>query len=319
VTAAVYAPGVAILLHEARDDGDLERMLAIRNSLDARPLTLDGYHAERTAAVANLVLIATVDGRDVGAGWAVWGASFAETRTAFVNAWVLADARRQGVGGALVDRLAAFARDSGMTSLRTVVRDDDPESLAFLAGRGLEVAGRGQEGALDLAAVDPTPVVAPPGIEVTTLADRPDLDRAMYDLIMRVRPEVPAMAIEPEPSFDSWFAETIGDSGFLPGLTVLALRDDRLVGVIEIYDNAGGAIYIGMTAVDPEFRRHGIARFLKAELTRRANAAGMVRIETYNDGTNQRIRALNESLGYVYLPWKLILRGPIPAPSRVGA
>jgi hypothetical protein len=53
-------------------------------------------------------------------------------------------------------------------------------------------------------------------------------------------------------------------------------------------------------------------------LAYRAKAAGVVRIETYNDGTNDRIRALNESLGYVYLPWKLKLSGPVPDAIAAG-
>lgn len=293
-------------------------MLAIRNAVDARPLTLEGYHAERTAALGELVLLATLDGEDVGAGEVGWRAFMAEAGFAFVDAWVLPSARHQGVGRALIDRMIGFARDGGMTSLRSVVRDGDDESLGFAARRGFEVTARGQEGMLDLSAIDaPAPPVVP-DVEVTTLADRPDLDRAAYDVMMRVRPEIPAMAGEVAPSFEAWRADTFGDPGFLPGLSVVALHDGRVVGIIEIYDNAEGVIFIGMTAVDPDYRRHGVARLLKAELSHRAKAAGMIRIETYNDGSNERIRALNESLGYVYLPWKLGLKGPIPPAAATG-
>jgi GNAT superfamily N-acetyltransferase len=150
------------------------------------------------------------------------------------------------------------------------------------------------------------------------------LDRAIYDLMMRVRPDVPVLADEPVPTFEAWSADTIEDPGFMPELTVIAIGGGRVVGAVELFDNTGGAIYIGMTAVDPDFRRRGLARLLKVELSRRAKAAGVVRIETYNDGANTGIRTLNESLGYVYLPWRLMLRGPVPvqaleqADSRAG-
>ena len=67
-----------------------------------------------------------------------------------------------------------------------------------------------------------------------------------------------------------------------------------------------------MTAVHPDARRRGVARLLKIELARRARDAGWVGIETYNDGSNERIRGLNESLGYVYDPPYVSLRGPLP-------
>jgi hypothetical protein len=36
---------------------------------------------------------------------------------------------------------------------------------------------------------------------------------------------------------------------------------------------------------------------------------------TYNDGSNDRIRALNESLGYAYDAPRIVLRGPIRLPG----
>jgi RimJ/RimL family protein N-acetyltransferase len=90
------------------------------------------------------------------------------------------------------------------------------------------------------------------------------------------------------------------------------VRDGRLVGSIQIYDNAEGTAFIGMTAVDPGARRQGIARALKVELARRAASTGWHRIETYNDEANIRMRALNEALGYVYMPVYVNLKGPLP-------
>ena len=310
----MYAPGVAVTLQVVSDDRDLDRLLAIRNAIEARPLTVDGWHAENTATIGHLELLAT-DAGDLGAGDVGWGTASAEHGIAFIGAWVLPESRGRGIGRLLVDRLMSFARDGGMTSLRAAVREDDEESLAFATRRGFEVSGRGSEGALDLTSVQTSPPDIPPGIEITTLAERPDLVRDVYDLIMRVRPEIPSARDEPEPSFEAWRADTVEDPGFLTAMTLLALDGGRVVGTIAIYDNSSGVIYIGMTAVDPAYRRQGIARLLKAELSHRSKAAGIVRIETYNDGTNERIRTLNESLGYVYLPWKLLLRGAIPEPA----
>ena len=71
-----------------------------------------------------------------------------------------------------------------------------------------------------------------------------------------------------------------------------------------------------MTATHPDSRRRGIARHLKRELAWRAAAAGLRRIETYNDGANEAIKALNTELGYTYDPPFLMLKGPASRPPE---
>ena len=122
------------------------------------------------------------------------------------------------------------------------------------------------------------------------------------------------------PSFETWLETGSANAGYLGDLSLLAIEDGRLLGAVEVFDNGDDIIFIGMTAVHPGARRRGVARQLKVELERRARAAGIRRIETYNDGTNERIRGLNESLGYAYNPPYVALRGPLPPPreSRPG-
>ena len=307
------ATPIAILEIDVTDDDQLGRMLAVRNQVDLHPLTVAGYRAEITAAVEHLELLATRDGRDVGAAVGGWGAILAEFGESFLEAWVLPDARRLGVGTALVDRLTAFARMHGMTTGRGVVLDGDDDASRFAARYGLQPTGGGSQGFLDLdVAHASTTATLPPGVELTTLAERPDLLHAVYELNVAVRPEIPSAEGQPTPSFEAWDEQTTGDSGFLADLSILAVRDGRLVGSVQIYDNAEGTAFIGMTAVDPGARRQGIARALKVELARRAASTGWRRIETYNDSANIRMRALNEALGYVYMPVYVNLKGPLP-------
>jgi len=298
---------------DVADDDQLGRLLAIRNQIDPRPLTVAGFRAEITAAVEQLELLAVLDGRDVGAAIGGWGAIHGEFGEAFLEAWVLPGARGRGVGTALVDRLAAFSRAHDMTTGRSFVLEGDDASLRFANRYGLVPDGGGQQGFLDLsdahAAASPS---LPPDVELTTLAERPDLLHAVYELNVLVRPEIPSAAGEPIPSFEAWDEQTTGDSGFLADLSILAVRDGRLIGSVQIYDNAEGTAFIGMTAVDPGSRRQGIARALKVELARRAATSGWHRIETYNDGANVRMRGLNEELGYAYQPVFVNLKGPLP-------
>jgi GNAT superfamily N-acetyltransferase len=299
----------------ATTDADLERVLDVRNAIEVEKLTLVGLRAERSAAVASLDLVAETGGRDVGAGSIAWGAISVESRNVFIFAWVLPEERHRGIGGRLLDQLVACARTAGMERMTTLVYADDTDAIAFIERRGLVVDGGGQLGKLDLAAAPVERGVAPiPGVEVAPLAERLDLEHELYDLDMLIHPEVPFLADEPLPSFESWRATGTGDPGFLPELSLVAIEGGRLIGAVQLYDNGDQVAFIGMTNVHPDARRRGVARLLKVELERRARAAGLRRIETYNDGTNERIRGLNESLGYVYNPPYVALRGPLPVP-----
>jgi GNAT superfamily N-acetyltransferase len=256
----------------------------------------------------------------VGAGDIGWSAVSLESSMAFLEAWVVPDARRQGVGGALFTRLSTFAHEHGIGRLNVAVKDGDTASMEFALRRGMTVDGGGSLGNLDLTTLAGTRSVATvSGLVLTSLAERPDLITAIYRLDMAVRPEIPVLANERQPSFEAWNEEVSGASSLLPELSIIALRNDVVVGWLHILENGDSSVFIGMTAVDPGLRRMGIGRSLKEELARRAAAAGRVRIETYNDGENDRIRALNESLGYVYGPRLVLLRGPSAAAGAADA
>jgi GNAT superfamily N-acetyltransferase len=312
-TAARYAAAMTLEVHPATTDAELERLLAVRNVIDQRPLTLAGWNAELGGTLASCALLATLDGRDVGAGRVAWGAMGRDSSLAFVDIWVLKDARERGVGSRLWADLGRFARDRGIERAGAPVVEDDVESMAFAERRGLVITTAGQLGHLDLRddpSADPTPL--PDGITLTTLRERPELEHAVYELENLVRPEIPALTGEPMPTYEAWQAEMTSDDGFLDDLCLVAQRGETVVGVVQMFDGGDRVAFIGMTAVHPSARRMGLARALKLEMARRAATAGWRRIETYNDGSNERIRALNESLGYVYLPRVALLKGPIP-------
>lgn len=294
------------------DDELLARFLAVRNAVDARPLTLAGFRAEAVATIDHHELLATLDGADVGAAGTGWGEIAIESKTVFIDAWVLPEARRRGIGTRLIDRCVRYARDAGMAVARSYVLDGDEGSIRFAERYGMAVVGGGQLGALELTDQHRRPASLPEGIAITTWAERPDLERSIYDLDVLVQPEIPTLALEPTPSFEAWHRQLANDPGFVPGLSVIALRDGQVVGSVIVYDNDEGNAFIGMTAVHPEARRLGIARAMKIELAARAVEAGWRRIETYNDATNERMRGLNVELGYVYQARHVSLKGPLP-------
>jgi GNAT superfamily N-acetyltransferase len=308
-----------VAIREAATDADLERVLAVRNSIEAEKLTLAGFRAERRGSIATLDLLAEADGVDVGSGSVAWGPIGGESRNVFIFAWVPPKHRHQGIGGGLIDRLVAFARDRGMERMTTLVYADDPDAIAFVERRGLTIDGGGQLGRLDLTgSVPDRGSGAIDDVEVATMAQRMDLEHELYEIHRLTRQEIPFLASEPMPSFETWQSTGSANAGYLADLSLLAVERGRLLGAVEVFDSGDDVIFIGMTAVHPEARRRGIARLLKIELERRARAAGIVRIETFNDGTNEPIRTLNESLGYVYNPPYVTLRGPLP-PARGSA
>jgi GNAT superfamily N-acetyltransferase len=299
-------------IRAATTEDDVEAWLALRNAVDPRPLTLAGLRAERTAMLTGLDLLAEVDGRAVGAGAVGWGPVSEESRNVFVDCWVLPDHRRNGIGGRLWAQLTTFAREGGMERATVIVLEGDDASLRFGGRRRLRVDGGGSLGHLDLTTLPEDAAIEPiAGVTVSTFSDRPDLEHDVYELDVLVHPEIPFLAGEPMPSFEAWHATGVDDEGFVPGLSLIAVESGRVIGATQIYDSADGTVFIGMTTVHPDARRRGVARHLKRELASRARVAGIRRIETFNDGTNQRIRALNESLGYVYDPPFIVLRGPL--------
>jgi GNAT superfamily N-acetyltransferase len=307
-------------IRAASGDVDLERVLAVRNAVEHEPQSLAALHAERGNSIATLDLIAEQDGRDVGSGSIAWGPGALETRNVFIFAWVLPPYRHQGIGGALLDGLVAFAREAGMERMTTLVYADEPDSIAFAQHRGLSIDGGGQLGKLDLTTA-PTDRGVPPvdGIEIVSSGSRLDLERAVYELHAVTHAEIPFLSSQPMPSFETWMEMGGEGSGYLRDESVIALEDGRVVGTVDVFDGGEHVMFIGMTAVDPNARRRGIARLMKVELERRARAAGWTRIDTWNDGDNARIRGLNESLGYVYNPPYVSLRGPLPAPRETAA
>lgn len=304
-------------IRAAAGDADLERVLAIRNLVEHEPQSLTALHKERRTGIAALDLIAEQDGRDVASGSVAWGPGSLESHNVFVFAWVLPEYRHRGIGRELLDRLVAFAREAGMERMSTLVYADEPDSIAFVEHRGLTIDGGGQLGKLDLTTAPADRGVEPiDGIELVSSAARPDLDRAVYELHSVTHAEIPMLAGQPMLEFDTWMELGGEGSGYLRNESVLALEHGRVVGTVDVFDGGDHVMFIAMTAVDPNARRRGIARLMKVELERRARAAGWTRIETWNDGTNARIRGLNESLGYVYNPPYVALRGPLPAPGE---
>jgi len=232
----------------------------------------------------------------------------------YAMARVLPEHRRQGVGTLIYDGLSEHAREIGRESLWGRVREDDAESRAFLRNRGFREAGREYEVVLDTAGADATP--APPdGIELVSLAERPDLEPAVHELDCDVAADVPRPEgddFEPQP-FPRWREQYLEGPGAVPQTLIVALVDGEVVGYTGLRRRGATSPTAEnmLTAVRRDWRRRGIATALKREQIARARAAGIEQIFTTNDETNTGMRGVNARLGYRPAPTHIVVTGPL--------
>ena len=298
-------------IERAETDAQLDTLLAIRNAVDQQPISRATFAARESADIGRLRLIARDGTLAVGAGAVSWTATSREAGEASIRVWVLPDRRGCGIGSRIHDDLLAFALEHGLTKGFGQVRAGDQPSLDFARHRGWQVFGRNQFGLFALEEMDvAAPTELPDGIAISSMAERRDLEPAVYALAALTLPEVPSYAGMPAPSFAAW-REEIEEPSYVDSLSLLALDGDQVLGSIQVYDDGDGTAFISMLSVAPAARRRGIARALKLELARRAALAGWRNLETINDGTNDGIRRLNEELGYRYLPEVLLLEASL--------
>jgi len=226
---------------------------------------------------------------------------------------VLPQHRGQGVGTRMYERLSAHARKLGRESLWGRVREDDADSREFLRNRGFREAGREYEVVLDTALAE-TPGEPPDGIELVSLAERPDLEPSVHEVDCEVAGDVPRPEgddFEPQ-SFARWREQYLEGPGAVPETMIAALAGGEVVGYTGLRRRgASSPIAENMlTAVRREWRRRGIATALKREQIARARAAGIEQIFTTNDETNAGMRGVNARLGYQPAPTQIVVTGP---------
>ena len=104
---------------------------------------------------------------------------------------MLADARRQGVGTALLTRISARAAADGKIGLHIPASASRPFAVEFLLHRGFEEHERMTALRLDLAGLVPPAVDPPAGVTLTTLAARPDLVTGVHQVALEAFADIP--------------------------------------------------------------------------------------------------------------------------------
>src|SRR5206468_12009851 len=150
--------------------------------------------------------------------------------------------QRKGVGAALYARGIEELRGRRAVAVRTWVRESMPDSVAWLAHRGLRGLHRSWESRLDVARFDPARFAehaqVPAGIEVVTLADEmaedpgrfPDIHEMDNELAL----DVPRVDPFTPPPLEMFREFVLSGPRALPEACFLAKDGDRYVGVSSL-------------------------------------------------------------------------------------
>jgi GNAT superfamily N-acetyltransferase len=300
-------------------DEDLERLADLMNATSPEdPTTLEEMRWSDRTYPGSTRLLAELDGRAVGAATAGRVYVYPPDYPAWWGSIdVLPEARRHGVGGQLLVAISDAARNAGKNALLIRCVEDRPDGIEFLAHRGFTEFERSKTVSLDLAGrAAPDVASPPPGIELTTIAERPDLVPGVHAVALATFDDIPGgdepMAVGDLAEFrarDVDRAQIPKDAFFV----AIETASDRVVGYASLFMLPGSTTraYHDMTAVLREQRGRGIARTLKAATIAWAIEHGLTTLETGNDEANAPMRALNARLGYRPQPDEVTMRGPL--------
>jgi len=270
---------------------------------DERAQTVE--EIRRAATPESLYLLADLDGRVAGAGVA---GRFDLAGQGFLSPRVLGEARRRGVGTALLRELAEHVQRLGFDRAGTFV--DDPGSLAFAERFGFREVDRDVE---QVRAVGDEPRPEPaPGIEVVSLAERPELfERAYHELALEAFGDF-ALDRPIEILAEDWRREW----QVWPEASFFALAEDELVGMAGLVrdDDRPERAENSLSAVRSDWRRRGIASLLKRTVLAWAAEHELREVYTWTQNGNAAMRTVNERLGYVTRSVGIRVRGPLPLP-----
>jgi GNAT superfamily N-acetyltransferase len=260
--------------------------------------------------------VAWLDDVPVGAGGAGRAYSYpADFPAYWGNLSVLPEHRRKGVGSRMLSALCDVARDAGKQMLVGRTTADRAEAIEFLEHRGFVEHERMKVVRLDLDGLLPPAVEPPAGIEVTSLAARPDLVEGVYAVAQEAMPDIPGDGPMAPGTLEEFRVRdvdrtTIPHDGFAVAIDVASGQAVGYANLMLVPGNPTVAWH-GMTAVARAWRGRGIASALKRATIAWAAANGIDGIETANDHDNAPMRAVNKRLGYRPLPDEVYFRGPV--------
>ena len=297
-------------------DAELERFLAVVDEAAPRANMggVAGLIDWRRQAHDTIWLLADQDEEAVGAGYAVSGWHTPPHR-GIAGALVRPAARGRGIGDQLRRVLERWSAERGITELDAPVSEEDEGSIAWAATRGYHEAGRNSRMVLDLTAIETPTVEPPPGIEIVTWAERPELAEGLWEVAREASPDIPGQEETDVGPLEEWLDRDMRGSGDRPEAVFVAVEDGEVLGYakLSLSEETSERAYHDLTGVKRAHRGRGIAAVLKAAQIAWAKEQGYAALQTSNEVRNEPIRHLNQKHGYVLEPGVVIVRGTIGA------
>jgi GNAT superfamily N-acetyltransferase len=292
-----------VTVREAETATDLEAWRQVRLAVLPNERCPSVAEIRRSATRESAYLLAELDGVVVGA--ASCGRSDMAGR-ASLSVRVLPEARRRGVGTALLLPLAERVRALGYDEVGASV--DEPESLPFAERFGFREVDRQVE-QVHVVGDEPEPVI-PEGVEIVAVADRPELWRVAYYQLAPEAFEDFALDTPLDVSLEQWERDWLA----WPEGMFLALADGEVIGCAGLEPDADtpGRAENALTAVRRDWRGRGVASALKRTALRFAAANGLREVYTWTQRGNEDMRRLNDHLGYVTRSESITVRAPLP-------
>jgi mycothiol synthase len=298
---------------------DLETIARIVTEVRPQdPLSAEDLRWEDRIYPGTVRFLGEVDGAAVGA--ATIGRIYVHPPE-FPALWATIDVqpsmRRAGIGSALLAAVSDRARERGKTELFLPASEAQPEGIQFLLNRGFREYERAKAVQLPLAGVAPPDPAAPDGIELTSLAERPELVEAVHAVALATFGDIPG-GDEPMTVGDlAEFRARDVDHPSVPFdafIVAVEAATGRVVGYANLHLSPSGTerwAWHDMTAVIREWRGRGVASSLKRAAIAWAIRHGLDALRTGNDVDNAPMRAINARLGYQPMPDILTMRGPL--------
>jgi GNAT superfamily N-acetyltransferase len=305
-------------IRAATGDADHALLTAIVNATSPDdPTSIEEIRWSDATYPGGIRYLAEVDGAAVGAATVGRIYRYPPEHPGFWGAIaVLPEARHQGIGERLLRAISDTARSAGKTELHIGCAEHRPEGIEFLAHRGFAELERSKTVRLELAGLAAPTVVAPPGIEIVTLAARPDLVQGVHAVALETFDDIPGGEDRMAAGDLAEFRARDVDRPSIPHDAFFVAVDTasgRAVGYASLLMVPGSTTtaWHDMTAVLRAYRGRGIARVVKEATIGWALDHGLTALETGNDVANAPMRAVNARLGYRPLPDEITMRGPL--------
>jgi mycothiol synthase len=294
-------------------EDELEELVEVAHEAQPREQSTVSIFVDWRRQAGDMVwLLAEDNGETRGAAFGLVGWHTPPHR-AIGAALVVPDERGAGIGVALLDALEGWAGDHHCTELEGPVAEDDAGSLAWAEEHGYKEVGRNSRLVLDLTRAEIPEPAPPPGIEIVSWAERPELAPGIWEVAREATVDIPGEEENDIGTLEEWLARDMQGDGDDPRAVFVALENGEVVGYAKLSlmrENSERAFH-DLTGVRRAHRGRGIAGALKRTQIGWAKANGYTSLQTANEVRNEPIRRLNERHGYVLEPGVVIVRGKI--------